>query len=128
MLSTSDPKPATIPSSDPVGTTTVEERRASQRIRRDLSVNLRGLGDAQTLCCTLENINEGGLFVRVPRDHGIGLGQRCELRFDGAAHSQGLSSLAGLTLFATIVRTESVGSVSKPTLGIGVRFDQPLFL
>lgn len=128
MLTTSDPKPASNPSSDPVGTTTVEERRASQRIRRNLSVNLRGLGGAQTLCCTLENINEGGLFVRVPQDRGIRLGQRCELRFDGAADSPGLSSLAGLTLYATIVRTEPVGSESNLTLGIGMRFDQPLFL
>ena len=128
MLTTSDPKPASNPSSDPVGTTMVEERRASQRTRRDMPVNFRGLGGAQTLCCTLENFNEGGLFVRVPRDHGIRLGQRCELRFDGAGDSPGLSSLAGLTLYATIVRTETVGPESNLTLGIGVRFDQPLFL
>ena len=128
MLTTSDPKPASIPSSDLVGTVTIEERRASPRIRRDLPVNLRGLDGGQTLCCTLANFNEGGLFVRVPRDHGIRLGQRCELRFDGAADSSGLSSLAGLTLYATIVRTEPVGPESDPTLGIGVRFDQPLFL
>ena len=128
MLTTSDPKPASMPSSDSAGAPTVEERRASPRIRRKLRVNLRGLGGAQTLCCTLENINEGGLFVRVPQNHELRLGQRCELGFDGAADSPGLSSLAGLTLYATIVRTESAGSESNPTLGVGVRFDQPLFL
>ena len=126
MFITSDPKPAgTI---DSPGTTAVEERRASQRVRQDLAVNLRGFGGAQALCCTVENINTGGLFVRVPRDQGICLGQRCELMITGAADSPDLLSVAGLPLFATVVRTEPLGPESNPTLGVGMRFDQPLFL
>lgn len=128
MTGPTDPTTAagSSPSSDPG--TVIEERRAVLRKSRKLSVTLTAMGSSDGMCCTAEDICEGGLFLRVPVMYGLTVGQRCALNFGEQPESSGLSSLEGQTCYATVVRTEHRAGGPEPMLGAGLRFDQPLFL
>ncbi len=66
--------------------------------------------------------------MRAPLEHGLSVGQRCEVVFSEARETPGLSSFVGETLYATVVRTTVIADGSHQLLGVGMRFDQPLFL
>ena len=106
----------------------VEERRASQRIRKNMPMKLAEMGCMETHHCTIENISEGGLCVRVPANASPAVGQRCELSFPHEAGSLQLSGLVGETCYATVVRTELLTDGARQVIGAGLRFDRPLFL
>ncbi len=129
-----------LPSSDPQGPTATlvsdalakgvsavaEERRESARLCKEVPMNIKNEGCADGRPCRTENISEGGFYLRAPRDHRLVVGQRCEVVFAEAGGPPELSGLAGGPFYATVVRTEPVRSESKPLLGVGLRFDQPL--
>ena len=105
----------------------VEDRRASNRIQRKLSVKLAATGCTEAHCGPAENICEGGLYLRVPAAYGLRVGQRLEVSFEKDVDAPELSHLAVDTCFATVVRTEMLVAGSSRITGAGLRFDQPLF-
>jgi len=110
------------------GDTAVDERRTSARVRRGFPIKVTSLGHNLAHPCHAEDLSEGGLFVRVPTESGLTVGQRCELTFDDKAGAPDLPNLGGETCYATVVRTKLLKDGAKPVIGAGLRFDQPLYL
>lgn len=108
--------------------TAVEERRASKRADRKVTLQLKGMGCTETHLYTTKDICEGGLFLHVPVENGLAVGQRVEVVLGDETESPRPLSFAGETHYATVVRTELLAEAAKPTIGAGLRFDQPLFL
>lgn len=106
----------------------VDERRASSRSGRKINLTLTGLGTTKGLGCISEDVSESGLYVRVPASSGLMVGSRVEVQFGNEVESRGPSRFRGETCFATVVRTKAQAHESVPTLGAGLRFDQPFYL
>lgn len=130
MLPTSSDHGATsvVPPEPSVTDTAVEDRRASKRADRKVTLQLKSLGCTQTHQCTTKDICEGGLFLHVPVENGLAVGQRVEVVLGDDKESSKPASFAGETHYATVVRTELLAEAARPTIGAGLRFDQPLFL
>ncbi len=105
--------------------TGVAERRTSVRIRRGFPIKVASLGHNMTHVCHAEDLSEGGLYVHLPTDSALTVGQRCELTFEKNA---GAPDLPDETCYATVVRTKLLRQGAKPMIGAGLRFDQPLYL
>ncbi len=114
----------------------IDERRSSQRARRNVTMKLRAVGCADLHCCIARDISEGGLYVCVPADHGLTVGRRDEVAFADDAEAP---SFAGATYYATVVRTNAAplrgavvvsnrGHAAEDLIGAALRFDRPLFL
>ncbi len=109
------------------GSTAVEERRASGRIRTELSAQLVRIGATRTVQATATDIGAGGLFVRVPGVSEVVVGQRYEVVLsDEGAEALELSRFMGEGCFATVVRTERLAADRQFAVGAGLRFDHPL--
>lgn len=108
--------------------TAVAERRGAVRFRRGFPVKVTSLGQNMTHTCHAEDLSEGGLYVHMPTDSGLTVGQRCELTFAKEAGAPDLPNLGGETCYATVVRTKLFKDGIKPVIGAGLRFDQPLYL
>ncbi len=106
-------------------TALADDQRASHRLPKGVPMRLTGLGSLMAHECTAMNLSEGGVYVRLPADSGLCVGQRCELSF--LAHAE-MRALAGEKRYATVVRTEPVREAPTTDVGAGLRFDQPLFL
>ena len=108
-----------------------EEKRLSARLAAHPALRVSALGTPKAIPCRAENISESGLFVVLPADAELRVGERCEVTFttdSGAPSGKSLPSLSGLTCYATVVRTSS-RTGEQPTHGAaGLRFDHPLFL
>jgi len=106
---------------------TVEERRTSMRLPKRMIARLQGAGRNEVQCCTTEDVSEGGLYLCVPCEVGLCVGQRCELVLveDDASDS---SALTDEPIFATVMRTNVVVQGGRRLIGAGMRFDQPLYL
>ncbi|MGD2110007.1 MAG: PilZ domain-containing protein [Phycisphaerae bacterium] len=107
---------------------TVEDRRAAVRMRRGFPIRVASLGQKVTHSCHADDISEGGLFVRVPTESGLTVGQRCELTFEQNESEPDAPPLGGDTCYATVVRTKLLHGEGKSMIGAGLRFDQPLYL
>lgn len=93
-------------------------------------VRLSALGTSQAIPCRAENISEGGLFVILPAEARLRVGERCEVTFTGAPGLPDrvpFATLNGLTCYATVVRTVNRSVDAAPYVGAGLRFDHPLF-
>ena len=108
--------------------TAVAERRASVRIHRGFPVKVTSLGQNMTHACHAEDLSEGGLYVHMPTDSALTVGQRCELTFEKDAGAPDLPNLGGETCYATVVRTKLLKDGVKSMIGAGLRFDQPIYL
>lgn len=100
-----------------------EDRRCVPRVSRCLRARLmgQGLGDVS---CETRDISEGGAFVLAPLKCGVGVGQRLEIIFE-SADDRFAPAESG---FATVVRTEPAHvETGDPAVGIGLRFDQPVY-
>ena len=109
------------------GATTVDERRASGRIRATLPTKLNGFGLVGTLSCTAIDFGAGGMYVRAPASSGLAVGQRYEV-VPSKQDAEGgeLAKFVGEGCYATVVRTERAVGAEAPQVGAGLRFDQPL--
>ena len=109
------------------GPAVAEERRASGRIRAELVTQLVCVGAARTVQATATDIGAGGLFVQVPTESELAVGQRYEVVLtDEREEVAELSRFIGEGRFATVVRTERIAEESPTTVGAGLRFDHPL--
>ena len=86
------------------------------------------MGSSDKHHCAVEDVSEDGLFVQVPLQCGLMVGNRVEVVFADVADAPLLAMLAGESCFATVVRTASLEHASPELVGAGLRFDQPLFL
>lgn len=107
---------------------TVAERRLSRRIQTRPSLAMTSLGSPHSHKCVAVDISEAGLFVQLPLEHQPTVGQRFELTFTDESPSAEFPNLAGLTCYATVVRTKRCVTGSEATVGAGLRFDRPLYL
>lgn len=79
-------------------------------------------------CCVAEDLSASGVFVYVPADSGLAVGNRVEVTLGGISGVGEASNLCGEKRYATVVRTQECKEADRPLLGAGLRFDQPLFL
>ncbi len=97
-------------------------------MRKNVQIKLSAIGWKACQTFTTDDLSEGGLYVRVPSNCGLALGQRCEVGFLDNANVSGIGGIAGETRYATVVRTYTVPANSGELIGAGLRFDQPLIL
>lgn len=116
-----------VPPKPSVAGTAVEDRRASKRADRKVTLQLKSMGCSQTHLYTTKDICEGGLFLHVPAESGLAVGQRVEVVLGDEKESSKPANFVGETHYATVVRTELLAEAAEPTIGAGLRFDQPLF-
>lgn len=131
MLTISNPDSATIQTADALAgnmNTAVKERRTSNRHPMDLAMKLTPMGTPGGQRCTIEDISEGGMYVRVQAEAGLAVGQRVEVTFEDEGKQPASPGPAGETHFATVVRTKLLAEATKDKVGAGLRFDRPLFL
>jgi hypothetical protein len=110
---------------------TNDEKRQSARLSARPAVRVSALGTSHPIPCRAENVSEGGLFVVLPDDAVLRVGERCEVTFTteaGGATGKAIPSLSGLTCYATVVRTSNRPGERPLHGGAGLRFDHPLFL
>ncbi len=106
----------------------LDDRRGASRLPRAVPITLSSMGGPDRLSCTAEDISEDGLYLRVPADLHLCVGQRCELNFSNDPKADVPPTLIGETCYATVVRTEQLIEPGKPLIGAGLRFDQPIYL
>ncbi len=105
-----------------------DEKRSSDRSRRDLVARLIALGGAAPVECVSDNISEGGIHVRIPAGATLQVGQRYEVMLAEMTDSLDQENLAGEGCYATCVRTAQPVEGSTALNVAGLRFDQPLLL
>jgi len=126
-------EPSVVPT-NPAQRVDTGDRRSSPRVPLDMSASLIPLGSTQLLSCRADNIGEGGVHLTTSIGYGLGVGQRCELLLRNESRpGHGQSEAAGEGHYATVVRTEmrvgqDQGLDAEDSVGIGLRFDQPLVL
>ena len=108
--------------------TAVDERRTSKRLRSKGALSLTPLGGTDAHRCCAEDISTGGLFVCLPADYALKVGQRVEVILQNASASHLGPGFTGEACYATVVRTQRLADRSEAVIGAGLRFDQPLFL
>ena len=131
MLTTFAPDDAAAAGPDPheMGTgTSVEDRRTSTRLPNEIPTKLAPLGQSQVHQCDTRDISTSGLFVRVPAESGLSVGQRVEVVLGDDKAPKSPSGVAGMACYATVVRTQHVPDAEKRVIGAGLRFDHPVFL
>ena len=129
MIPTSQQAPTIEPGeSRSFSDATVAERRLTRRIQTCPSLAMTALGSPRSHKCVAIDISETGLFVQLPVEHQPAVGQRFELTFTDESPSAELPNLAGLTCYATVVRTKRCVTGPETTVGAGLRFDHPLYL
>lgn len=107
-----------------VGTTT-EDRRGAKRLARCLRATLVGYRDANDVAAETRDISEGGAYLLAPCDCGVSVGQRYEIVFAAGVESAAREEHG----YATVIRTERVRRDDRDVaVGVGLRFDQPLYL
>jgi len=106
----------------------VDERRAANRSAGQITIQLTADGCPESLACDVTDISEEGLYLSVPCESGLCVGQRCEVTFAGKSDSPEWASLEGEARYATVVRTATLADGSTTRVGAGLRFDQRLYL
>ncbi|HNQ24242.1 MAG TPA: PilZ domain-containing protein [Phycisphaerae bacterium] len=100
----------------------------SQRRNVVVAAKLLGTGAGTPVLCAADNISEGGIHVQVSQRFAVALGERIEVVLDPGPDAPHLAHLRGEIRFATVVRTEPQRDTLPPGVGLGLRFDQPLYL
>ncbi len=106
----------------------IDERRNTPRLHESLCLQLTGIGCPKEHGCTATDIGENGLYVEMAADCGVDVGQRCELHFPEVTKASQLSEVAGESRYATVVRTELLKHGASKLVGVGLRFDRPMYL
>ncbi len=105
-----------------------EEKRSSVRGDRKFTAKLVSLGGSSEVRCPVEDLSEGGLYVRAAASYGLAVGQRYQVTLSDDLSCSESENLAGEGCYATVVRTDRVTEESSGQTGAGLRFDHPLFL
>lgn len=116
---------------EPHGTetnTAVDDRRTSFRIPNVIPTKLAPLGQSQVHQCHTQDISTSGLFVRVPAESGLSVGQRVEVVLGDDKAPKSSQGVTGMACYATVVRTQRIADAEKRVIGAGLRFDRPVFL
>jgi len=130
MLTTSQRNKTAITMAEDIaqgGNLVAEERRSSVREKKKLSARIGWLGCSEAKVCPTEDVSESGLFVCLPNDIGLRVGQRCEVVLSDNDPPPA-NRTDGESVYATVVRTHAVKRGAQQFTGAGLRFDQPLFL
>lgn len=104
-----------------------DDRRCFPRMSRLFVTTITELGGSVSRKCDVRDISESGLFARVPTDYDVCVGKRCEVTITEENNAEHPSNLIVESLYATIVRTERIELETETVVGIGLRFDQPLY-
>lgn len=107
----------------------VDDRRAFERIFRPQNVLLIGSGCEDIGEALIRDISAGGLFVQLPSDRPICVGQRYDVHVVAAAeHRSSFAAVNDESWSATVIRTERTAGSAAGTIGAAMRFDQPIYL
>ncbi len=117
----------TVESSQPAQTIVYDEHRSVLRTISPLVAQVSQLGDVSSYSCMVRDISEDGLFMRIPTDCHISVGHRCEVTIVGDVEANQCSGLIGETFYATVIRSERIELETETVVGVGLRFDQPLY-
>ena len=112
---------------DPTPTRTLpvdDERRSSPRIVAGVSALLRSLDGEDVLACAMVDLGQGGLHLHAPLDLGLAVGQRYQVVITDVPDEAAMPDLCGEEHYVTVLRTEPR---TDDRVGVGMRFDQPLF-
>ena len=104
------------------------EKRSSGRSGRKLTAQLVSLAGTSQLHCPVNNVSDGGLYVRAATNCGLAVGQRYQVILFDELERGDAENLAGEGCYATVVRTNRVMDESGEQTGAAFRFDHPLFL
>jgi hypothetical protein len=107
------------------------ERREFTRQAQPVPAHLLPLGSSLGVQAVSDDISEGGMHLTVPVGFGIAVGQRCEVSLTLPATESNQRS--STRCYATVVRTRiSLGDQQagdrEDRVGVGLRFDRPLYL
>ena len=92
-----------------------------------LWASLHALDGTEVLHCKPDDLGEGGLHITAPVGHGFAVGQRYKMYVGRGEHSS-QGNLIGDGQYATVVRTEFLMGEQRDSVGVGLRFDHPIFL
>ncbi len=115
---------------DPTPTRTIpidDDRRSSPRIASGVSALLRSLDGEDVLACTADDLGRGGLHLHAPLDLGFAVGQRYEVIITEVPDPAAMPGLRGEQNYATVLRTETRADAPDAHMGVGMRFDNPIF-
>jgi hypothetical protein len=123
---------------EPRGTLTLEpspvrpsfidcDRRCGPRIAAGVSALLRSLDGEHVLACPADDLGEGGLHIHAPLDLGLAVGQRYQVIITEVPDAAAMPDLCGEENYATVLRTETRAGAPGDHVGVGLRFDQPIF-
>lgn len=104
-----------------------DDRRCFPRMSRSFVTTIIELGSSEIHNCSVRDISESGLFARVPTGYDVCVGRRCEVTITEENNAEHPSNVIAESLYATIVRTERVELETETVVGVGLRFDQPLY-
>ncbi len=104
-----------------------DERRTFPRSPKPLVTQVKQLGDMNIHDCAVRDISENGLYMRIPSDCHLSVGHRCEVSIVGEGEVGSCGGLIGESLYATVVRSERIELETETVVGVGLRFDQPLY-
>lgn len=114
-------------SSSETGVGMLAERRRSDRTPLHVRVSLVAMCGSEIGGCESVDVSECGMHLHAPVSASLGVGERLELRVHPAREQTDLDRLSDQPIFGTVVRTTpSCGRAD--VLGLGIRFDQPLYL
>ncbi len=99
-----------------------------RRIPSPLTTRVYTLDEQELLTCHADDVGEGGMHLRAPVGYGLAVGQRYEIRFDDEQPLPEYNHINGERRYATVVRTEVNINATPHEVGVGLRFDNPVFL
>ena len=102
------------------------ERRSSPRQSCVRDVCLLSLRGYEILHCRLHDLSASGLYVSAPIGYGLAVGQRFEVLLGDGAGPRPSPRLMSGGHRASVVRTRMALSPGGDSIGVGLRFEQPV--
>ena len=106
----------------------IEDRRNAPRDQASLFAQISGLGSKSPVLAEVVDISEAGLYLCLPCDVGVCVGQRCELVLSASRGATNQPACVDESFYATVVRTVRFDSDTGAHVGAGFRFDNQIFL
>lgn len=109
----------------------LDERRSTRRAPRRITAYITAMGCMEGVCCTTENLSPEGLYAVAPPGASLQVGQRCEVVLRDEPGASLWPSYSDTGCYATIIHTQTSSREGmkngSPSVGLGLRFDQPFY-
>ena len=108
--------------------TELVNRRLHERSAPSWWARLTPMGRRAAIEGEVANVGEGGAHLIVSAEADVTVGQRFEFELGQLIGSEPGASLLPEAAYVTVVRTEPNPGSRSGFVGVGLRFDQPLFI